>query len=503
MTSDPSGLPTDRELYDEAACGLAVTDTDGTIRKVNETLCRWLGYEAQSLVGVRKIQELLTMGGRIFHQTHWAPLLQMQGSVAEVKLEFRHRDGHTIPVMLNALKRTRPTGSFHELAIVVAEDRHKYERELLRERKRAESSLATQLEAEAARALAETRLRVAVEAAQLHVWDYVAATGQHGFDDSAALLLGYSEPQVMALDDVIEAIEPADRPIEKDAWFAAQRLSSADYRVVYRLNGVDGRQRVVLAMGRGVFDSDGRFERFIGILQDITELSRQRDAAEDRAVFAEQMMGIVSHDLRNPLATIFMSADLLAKGEELPARRRYIQFITEAATRAQRLIADLLDFTVARIGSGIAVTITPVDWHALVSRCVDALRLSFPNAVLVHRTEGAGLCSVDSDRVTQLIGNLVANATAYGSPGSPITVISAIEVATCSVSVHNEGTPIPNERIEHLFKPMVRGDHVSTGSRSVGLGLFIVREIVTAHGGDIRVESTPKGGTTFSAQFPR
>ena len=80
VASDDIGLPDAEVLFEEAACGLLVTSRDGIIRRVNKTFCRWMGYCASELVGLRRIQDLLTMGGRIFHQTHWAPLLQIQGS---------------------------------------------------------------------------------------------------------------------------------------------------------------------------------------------------------------------------------------------------------------------------------------------------------------------------------------------------------------------------------------------------------------------------------------
>src|SRR5690348_6415709 len=79
-------------LYDQAACGLLVTDGDGTIRIANLTFCRWLGLEREALIGKRRLQDLLSAGGRIFHQTHWMPLLHMQGSIAEVKLDLMHAD---------------------------------------------------------------------------------------------------------------------------------------------------------------------------------------------------------------------------------------------------------------------------------------------------------------------------------------------------------------------------------------------------------------------------
>ena len=130
-------LPNAEQLFDEFPTGLLVTTVTGTILKVNMTFCTWLGMERDELVGRKRLQELFTMGGRIFHQTHWLPTLDMQGSLSEVKLDVRHKDGHAIPMMLNAIRRTTRAGSYDEVSMVVAEERNKYERELLAARKRA------------------------------------------------------------------------------------------------------------------------------------------------------------------------------------------------------------------------------------------------------------------------------------------------------------------------------------------------------------------------------
>jgi sigma-B regulation protein RsbU (phosphoserine phosphatase) len=385
---DASTLPSAQALYDGAACGLLLTRRDGTIVRVNQTFCGSVGYTAAELVG-RKMQELLTMGGRIFHQTHWAPLLQMQGSVAEVKLEVLHRNGNRLPMLMNAVRREHAGAVFHELSVAVAEDRHQYERELLLARTRAEEAL--QKEQEAQRQL---------------------------------------------------------------------KLAQA-------------------------------------------ELNRESAAAKDRALFAEQMVGIVSHDLRNPLSAIQMSAHLLGRGELTSNQRRVIDRMVSATGRANRLIADLLDFTQARVGQGLKVAPRAVDLHSLVSESVEELGLSFPDHRLVHHRRGEGACMADADRLAQLIGNLVANAMAYGDTSLPVTVTSSIEAMQFSVAVHNEGIPIPADVMPHLFQPMTRGRADAPSDRGVGLGLFIVCQIARAHGGDVHAESSAGAGTTFTSTFPR
>jgi sigma-B regulation protein RsbU (phosphoserine phosphatase) len=124
--------PSAELLWDDAACGLLVTSANGLILKVNNTFCNWLGFQRTELVGNQHLQGLLSISGRIFHQTHWAPLLQIQGSVAEVKLDVLHAEGHSIPMMLNAVRRQHGDAVFHEVAVFVAEDRHRYESEILR-----------------------------------------------------------------------------------------------------------------------------------------------------------------------------------------------------------------------------------------------------------------------------------------------------------------------------------------------------------------------------------
>jgi PAS domain S-box-containing protein len=153
--------PAAGDLFQHAPCGLLVTGADGMIRRVNATFCSWTGYSEEELVGVRRVSELLTMGGRVFHQTHWAPLLQIQGSAAEVKLDLVHRAGHTVPMLFNAIRRHRGGVVWHELAVMVVNDRHKYEQELLLARKNAEASLALKRETQTALEKSRDQLAVA------------------------------------------------------------------------------------------------------------------------------------------------------------------------------------------------------------------------------------------------------------------------------------------------------------------------------------------------------
>jgi len=370
-------------------------------------------------------------------------------------------------------------------------------------RKRAEELLATHLEAQQALALADARLRVAIETAQLHVWHVDPATALRHYDNGVSALLGLPAPEPISAERYAAHIDAGDQAREAQAFAAALDPNVGTYRCVYRLGGADGIQRTVRATGDAVFSEDGRLTRFVGVLQDVSELSRQQAAAEDRARFAEQMIGIVSHDLRNPLTAIKMGVQMLGTATlSGPQRERMAEHADKSADRARRLVDDLLDFTQAKIGSGLSMALRSADIHAVVSEAVSELRLAFPDRIITHIPRGEGLSFADADRLTQLLGNLVANAMTYGAHDHAVTVTSVLGPDTFTLEVHNMGPPIPADLLPALFEPMARGTDGGE-SRSVGLGLFIVREIARAHRGHVVATSSAEAGTTFRATFPK
>lgn len=499
---DPHAAAAAQALYEQAPCGLLVTDDDGLVLRANTTFCDWLGVAPELLVGKRRFQELLTVGGRIFHQTQWAPLLRMQGSVAEVKLDILREGKAPLPMVMNAIRRERDGAMVHELALFIAKDRHAYERELLAARKRAEELLSEQRAAREALELAETRLRMALDAGSLHVWELDPATMARSFDLGVALLLGRSAPGPVEFQEYLDAMEPADREPSMQAMQRMLQHPGETYRYAYRINGADGLQRTVLATGRALISGQGNVQRVVGVLQDISELTARRAAAEDRALFAEQMVGIVSHDLRNPLSTIRMGTEVLGMIGLPEQHQPLLANIERAAHRALRLITDLLDFTRTRLGQGLSLQRKPIDLHATVAAQLAELAQAHPQARIEQLRSGDGRCTADPDRLEQLVGNLVSNAVAYGTPGTPVIVSTATDAGAFSIAVRNQGKPIPEDLQASLFQPMVRGSGTGTESRSVGLGLYIVAEVARAHGGEVQLQSSTVDGTQFVATFP-
>jgi hypothetical protein len=189
-------------------------------------------------------------------------------------------------------------------------------------------------------------------------------------------------------------------------------------------------------------------------------------------------------------------------GELSERQKRSLAQLNSSTGRAIRLISDLLDFSQARIGNGLQVELAELDLHAVVAEAVDELRVAFPARTLLHVTLGAGRCKASADRLVQMIGNLVANAAAYGAPDEPVVITSTVDDSSFSLAIHNGGPPIPERLIATLFDPMTRGEG-DTPVHSIGLGLYIVRKIAQAHGGDALVNSSAGRGTTFTISCPR
>ena len=213
-------------------------------------------------------------------------------------------------------------------------------------------------------------------------------------------------------------------------------------------------------------------------------------------------MGIVSHDLRNPIGAILMSAAvLLRRSDTDEATRRTAERITSVAQRTARLIRDLLDFTQARIGKGIPVHPREMDLHEAAEGVVDELSMLHPTREIRLQRRGSGQGCWDPDRVAQVMSNLVTNAVTYSPPGTPVTVSVSERGDECVFEVHNEGAPLPPERMSALFEPFERGQ--SRDGRGIGLGLYIVRALVEGHGGRVQGRSSAEEGICFTVSLPR
>ncbi|HEX8438353.1 ATP-binding protein [Archangium sp.] len=254
-----------------------------------------------------------------------------------------------------------------------------------------------------------------------------------------------------------------------------------------------------------VKDREGRTLMVGTAVVDITDLKRFEERLRQTAEFRERFLGIVSHDLRNPLSVINLSANLLLRQETLPERAlRLAQRIALNAEQMGRMIADLLDLTRGRLGGGIPITPAPADLDPLGRRVVGELEVAHPDRELRLEARGNLQGEWDLDRLAQLIGNLLKNALDYSREGTPVTLSLQDEGERVRLEVGNRGEPIPAELLPLLFEPFRRGgSRAGSASSGLGLGLFIVQQIATAHGGTVEVRSSREEGTVFTVRLPR
>ena len=218
-------------------------------------------------------------------------------------------------------------------------------------------------------------------------------------------------------------------------------------------------------------------------------------------------LGVLGHDLRTPLSAILLGADVLLRTDELGTRATKIASrIYASVKRASHIVGDLLDFTRSQIGGGIPVNRVLLDLAPVCERIVDESRAVNPEAnilvTMVEHAEGA----FDGARLEQVFSNLIGNAVQHGASQSPVTVTLDLTDDTVLFTVHNMGKPIPEEVLPFIFNPMGRYSPQASMENgpyaSLGLGLFIVDQIVSAHNGSIKVTSDHERGTKFVVQIP-
>jgi PAS domain S-box-containing protein len=328
--------------------------------------------------------------------------------------------------------------------------------------------------------------------------DMLAVLGADGYlkriNPAFTVVLGHPE-QVLLGSPYFTFIHPEDR--ERVAQEVKAVLGGTPaHRFVFRMVRKDGEARWVSFNA----SADPTGGRLVAVGRDVTE-------ERGRSEFEQQLIGIVSHDLRNPLNTIQMSSAVLIRLADEMSERAYQAAgrIHAAAERASTLIRDLLDFTRARTAGGISVVPQLLNLHELVRDAADEVQAMYTDRSLRFDRQGDAGGYWDPARIAQVVQNLVSNAFKYGEPSTPVDVRTLGGDRWVWLEVHNRGAAIAPEMLPHLFEPLRQGRRTGGvgGVAGVGLGLYIVDHIVRAHGGTIDVHSTAGDGTTFTVRLPR
>lgn len=500
LSEDAAFLEAADKLFKLAPFGYVATAGSGRVLLVNETLLDWLGYTREELQSGVRLPDLLTPGGRLFYETHLAPILMADGLVDEVALDLVSKDGSIIPVLVNARQTYARDAEavLNRWTIFKAAERRLYERELVSARNLFETTLSSIGDGVITTDADGSILFMNGVAADLTGWDPDLAAGQP-IEDLLVLTLEGS-------------IQPVVNPVRR----ALRRKAKVGVENHTILTARDGRKFFIDDCATPILDQDGTVSGAVMVFRDVTQRREAERALENayresEANAAElrrsnedlsQFAYVASHDLRSPLKTITMYSQLLQRryGDRLDTDgKKLVSAIETATTRLGTLIEDLLQFSA--LPSKPEYSMEPTDAGAALQIVLDNLRGIIVESKAIVESGPLPMLDIDRTSLVHLFQNLVTNAIRYRSSAPPHVVISATQEGNVwHICCRDNGMGIPAEHYRRIFEPFKRlHGHEIPGS---GIGLALCRKVVERYGGRIWVESVVGEGSTFQFTIP-
>jgi len=475
-----------RLIVDEAPIGMALVSLDGHFVRVNHALCDITGYSADELTQLT-FQEI-THPDDLDSDVEAAARLT-RGEVPRYQREKRYirKDGAVVDIMLSvSLLRTPDEGARYFIS----------QMEDITARKRADAALR----------FSEAMFSGIVSISTDAIISVDARERITIFNEGAELIFGYTKEEAIGM--------PLERLIP-ERFREAHHGHIARFAAGEEVARTMGPRREIFGLRKNgeEFPAEASISKvtvggepfFSVVMRDAT--SRKRVEAELQAAInaRDQVLGIVAHDLRNPLQTIMMQASLLQREDTGPERRDQTPrlVIERSATRMNRLIQDLLDVARAEAGK-LRIERQRLSAADLAREAVESHASLATSAQLELRLEVKGLVGDvigDRHRLLQVLDNLIGNALKFTPRGGRVVVETCAEEGSIVFAVSDTGPGIASESVAHIFEPFWQA---ATRSRRLGagLGLPISKGVVEAHGGRIWVKSSPDRGTTFAFAIP-
>lgn len=250
-----------------------------------------------------------------------------------------------------------------------------------------------------------------------------------------------------------------------------------------------------------IFKASARrtYEDNLRVAKSVAEgsLANERETSALR----EQFIAVLGHDLRNPLNAISLAAAILQRSKDESDRTQMVETINSSVSRMQLLINDIMDFARGQLGAGLTLELEEVDIKPILFHLMKELTVGGPDQQINLDIAVAGPIKCDPGRLSQMVSNIVANAVTHGAAKAPIQIKASLKDGFFTLSVANEGEPIPPNVLERLFEPFVRNQD-RPSKQGLGLGLFIASQIARAHGGTLTASSV-EGETCFTFVMPQ
>jgi PAS domain S-box-containing protein len=463
-----------KEFFDRAAWGAVLTSADGRILRANAEYATMHGYEPGELETL-SVSRLLPDSRAMDVPALFARVCRL--GHLRFEIERQRRDGTNFPAVVDATAVTRADGTVSHCVAYVQD---------ISEQKAAER--------------AQARLVAIVASSD----DAILSSDANGVlltaNPAAERLFGYSSDELLGRSATV--FLPPERQSEVATYL--ERIRRGEHVIGVETVRIrkDGTRFPAALTLSPVRDRDGRIAMVSSIVRDI---SRQKELERQR----EEWASLVAHDLRQPLSTIALHTQVLSKcvDRQDPASTEQVtestQKILTATGRLDRMVDDLTD--VSRIEANrLRIEVRPIDLEALIRDFIERTApLTTGRPVRLSSRGSRRRVGVDPARIEQVLGNLVSNALKYGEPGSEVVVDVVWRKDEVEVAVTNHGHGIPPEEVGRLFSRFERTSEArASGAPGLGVGLYICRGLVEAHGGRIWVESAAHATTTFHFTLP-
>ncbi len=464
-----------RSLFEQASDGILISDLDARFNDANAAVCRMFGYSRAELLAL-SIMDLI--------DPLEVPRLERErdemlhsGTPLVSEWLVRRKDGSRVLVEVSA--KILPDGRWQAFFRDIS-DRKRVERE--------RELVLRQLRA----VLDQCPVGIAMISGRPGEWRRefnVRGRALFGAHADASVELG----SVAAVLRRIDGGEIAFEELPSTRALAGERVEPHEM-ILERGDGV----RIPISVRAAPLVSpEGVVEGAVVAFEDVT-------AEKDLERLRAEWNSVVAHDLRQPLNTIQLYAQLLARiTRGNPDTRDAIEQILTTTGRLNRMIQDLLDLSRLEARQ-LSLRRREADLEGIVRTCLDRLSLAAPDRLIDLHVHGEiPPVVVDADRVQQALDNLLSNALKFGDDGSPIELSIERLDQEVAVSVTNRGAGLPEDFLPHLFQRFQRAaDGRLASVKGIGLGLYITRELVEAHGGRIVASSSADGATTFRFTLP-
>jgi PAS domain S-box-containing protein len=463
----PSAL---RDLIELAPDAVVVADADQHVTDVNAAACALYGHSREELLG-KTFADLAPEERE--RERFVREVRRVPGLVHVGEWQGKRRDGTLVAV--EASTKVLPDGRW----LMFLRD--------ITERRRAERE----------RDEALRFMRSVLEQSPVGLAVVRGLRGdQVEFNERAQEMLG--QPPTAQIDPADTGVRTLDgRRLQHDQLPAARALrGERGVRAEFLVRNAGGGCTPIALSAGPIIGPDGSVLAAVAAFEDIT-------AAKELERLREEWSGVVAHDLRQPLGTISLTAQMLAHATGEAKLLKYADQIHGAAQRLHRMVGDLMDLS--RLDAHrLELVRQRVDVPALVRAVAERVAPQTPDRAFDVSILGqVPNVDADPDRIAQVMENLLTNAVKYGKGGTTILTSVSWEDGHVAVAVTNEGRPLTAEELSRIFERFHRTASAKLeGIQGVGLGLYITRSLVEAHGGRITAESTPAGQTTFRFTLP-